>query len=159
MLDGLSTVWAEQTLDLYQSVPVMGQFVRLRLGHNTDMAFGLFATGTSWVTVVTGTVLLVLVVWTVKALRTSELAPAAGWSIRLLLGGALANFADRVMDGRVTDFLDFGFGVVRRPTFNRADSFIVLGIGLLPGASLFQQGSHESELESAQAALVHSRKE
>lgn len=34
-------------------------------------------------------------------------------------------------DGRVTDFLDVGVGATRWPTFNLADSFIVLGVAAL----------------------------
>jgi len=49
----------------------------------------------------------------------------------LLLGGAIANFGDRLLDGRVTDFLDVGLGITRWPTFNLADSFIMLGIAWL----------------------------
>jgi signal peptidase II len=47
------------------------------------------------------------------------------------LGGAIANFADRLIDGRVTDFLDVGVGAARWPTFNLADSFIIVGMAWL----------------------------
>ena len=49
----------------------------------------------------------------------------------MILGGAIANFVDRLSDGRVTDFLDFGLGAARWPTFNLADSFIIVGAALL----------------------------
>lgn len=45
----------------------------------------------------------------------------------LLVGGALANLADRVRDGAVTDFIDFQVW----PTFNLADVCIVVGVALL----------------------------
>ena len=130
-LDGLTKTWAEQALVLYQPVPVIGETFRLTLGYNSGVAFGLFANGGILPLVVTGVVIVGLVVWLASALRGGEFPPAAGLPIGLILGGAIANFADRLPDGRVTDFLDLGLGASRWPTFNLADSFIVLGVSLL----------------------------
>ena len=55
----------------------------------------------------------------------------AGWLIGIFLGGALANFLDRLPDGNVTDFIDIGVGATRWPTFNLADSSIVLVLVVL----------------------------
>jgi signal peptidase II len=49
----------------------------------------------------------------------------------LVLGGTLGNLTDRIRHGYVTDFISVGFGNVRFPTFNVADSAVVVGIGLL----------------------------
>lgn len=51
--------------------------------------------------------------------------------LALILGGAAGNLFDRVLWGRVTDFLDFYIGDYHWPTFNIADSAIVIGSGLL----------------------------
>ena len=131
VLDGLTKTWAEEALVLYQPVPVIGETFRLTLGYNSGVAFGLFANGGILPLVVTGVVIVGLVVWLASALRGGEFPPAAGLPIGLILGGAIANFADRLPDGRVTDFLDLGLGASRWPTFNLADSFIVLGVSLL----------------------------
>jgi lipoprotein signal peptidase len=44
-----------------------------------------------------------------------------------LFGGATSNLIDRIRLGHVTDFLDFRYW----PAFNLADSFIVVGVGIL----------------------------
>ena len=44
-----------------------------------------------------------------------------------MIGGSIANLIDRVRLGHVTDFLDFDYW----PAFNLADTFIVVGVGLL----------------------------
>jgi len=44
-----------------------------------------------------------------------------------VLGGSVANLLDRVRLGHVTDFLDLRWW----PAFNLADSFIVVGVGIL----------------------------
>ncbi len=130
-LDWLTKTWVEHVLVPFQPVPLAGQFFRLTLGYNTGVAFGLFANGGSWPLLVTGLIIVGLVVWLLNALRASELPHSAAWPIGLILGGAIANFIDRLPDGRVTDFLDVGFGPTRWPTFNLADTFIVLGVTLL----------------------------
>jgi signal peptidase II len=52
-------------------------------------------------------------------------------ALSLILGGAVGNLWDRMVDGKVTDFLDFYIGVHHWPPFNIADSAIVVGALLL----------------------------
>jgi signal peptidase II len=49
----------------------------------------------------------------------------------VVLGGTLGNFTDRLRQGYVTDWLSIGIGDTRWPTFNVADSSLVVGIGIL----------------------------
>lgn len=130
-LDVLTKAWAEQVLALYQPMPVIGELFRLTLGYNAGVAFGLFANGGVLPLVAAGMIIVGLTVWLVGELRGGEFSNTAGLAIGLILGGAIANFADRLPDRRVTDFLDVGLGVSRWPTFNLADSFIVLGVVFL----------------------------
>ena len=53
------------------------------------------------------------------------------WGCALILGGAAGNLLDRLLWGQVTDFLLFHVGEYQWPTFNVADSAIVIGSGLL----------------------------
>ena len=129
LLDGLTKVWAQQALTAPS--PILGQAFRLTLGYNKGMAFGLFANGGIFPLIVTGVIIVGLAIWLVGALRRGEFPAATHIPIGMILGGAAANFADRLSDGRVTDFLDVGLGVSRWPTFNLADSFIVVGAALL----------------------------
>ena len=48
-----------------------------------------------------------------------------------ILGGTLGNLTDRLRYGYVVDFVSVGIGDIRWPTFNVADSSLVIGIGLL----------------------------
>ena len=52
-------------------------------------------------------------------------------SISFIAGGAIGNFIDRLLVGSVVDFLDFYIFGYNFPTFNAADSSIVLGAALL----------------------------
>jgi signal peptidase II len=145
-LDLLSKVLAERVLDVYQPVPIVGQFLRLTLGYNTGVAFGLFANGGSWPVILTGAIIFGMVVWLLQLLRSREFpSQVTIWPIGLFFGGAIANFVDRLPDGRVTDWLDVGIGASRWPTFNLADSFIVLGVAILMQLALFEQRQRERE--------------
>jgi signal peptidase II len=126
-VDGLTKVRAENALEVYNPVPVAGQLFQLRLGYNTGVAFGLFANGGVWPLVFTSILIVGMLVGVVLMIGNGEIPSRAEWPIALLLGGAIANFIDRFPDGRVTDFLDVGFGISRWPTFNMADTAIVLG--------------------------------
>jgi signal peptidase II len=63
--------------------------------------------------------------------RAQHIDTATLWGLALILGGAAGNAFDRIVSGRVTDFLDFYIGAHHWPTFNVADSGVVIGSGLL----------------------------
>jgi signal peptidase II len=128
IMDGLTKLWVVQTLIPYQPVPVIGSAVRLTLGYNTGVAFSLF-TNTGWLPALMSSLIVVgLLFWAVKALRTGELPSIAAWPVGFIVGGALANLVNRLIAGRVVDFIDAGLGTLRWPAFNLADSFIVVPI-------------------------------
>ena len=129
-LDRATKVWAEHALLPHAPQAVVGDTFRLTLGYNTGVAFGVFADGGWLLLLVTGAVILGLTFWLIRTARAGSY-PSPAWALGLILGGAIANFVDRVSDGRVTDFLDAGIGTSRWPAFNLADSAIVLGVGVL----------------------------
>ena len=142
-LDGLTKAWAERALAASGTIPIVDEAFRLTLVYNSGTAFGLFADGGRWLLALTGLIILALLVFLLLCLRAGSL-PRATWPLSLMLGGAIANFADRWADGRVTDFLDVGLGAARWPAFNLADSFIVAGVALLMLFTLAGNGSVEA---------------
>jgi signal peptidase II len=62
--------------------------------------------------------------------RSGSRHPVLPVALGLVIGGSASNLADRVRLGFVTDFLDFRYW----PAFNLADSFIVIGVGILLAA-------------------------
>ncbi|MBN1992441.1 MAG: signal peptidase II [Anaerolineae bacterium] len=151
VLDGLSKAWAQQTFAPYQPRPIIGQFFRFTLGYNTGVAFSMFTNSGLWPLILTGVIILVLLIWTINVLRSGELPEQAVWPLGLILGGAIANFTDRLLDGRVIDFIDVGLGALRWPAFNLADSFIVVGLGwlLLLKTKIFSGSRHPGEWGSS----------
>jgi signal peptidase II len=91
---------------------------------NTGIAFGLFADSTTAVILLTTAAVGAMLVFFG---RTAQRHPLLSVSLGLVIGGSIANLVDRVRLGHVTDFLDFAYW----PAFNLADTFIVVGVGLL----------------------------
>lgn len=143
VLDGLTKRWAEQVLLFRVPRSVLGQYIQLTLDYNTGVALGLFSDGGDWLLVLTSLVIGSLVIWLGNSLRTGQLPAVAAWPAGMILGGAIGNWVDRLTDRRVTDFLDVGIGVSRWPTFNIADSFIMVGVSLLVVTSLLHKAVPE----------------
>ena len=59
------------------------------------------------------------------------------------MGGAIGNLWDRVIEGHVVDFLDFYLGNSHWPSFNIADSAIVIGALLLVSEIMFAKSPAE----------------
>ena len=110
-------------LRLDESVHVVGPLSLHRV-QNSGIAFGLFASATAVVTVLTA----IAVAWMIVFFaRSGARHPALASALGLLIGGSVSNLADRVRLGHVTDFISFGWW----PAFNLADSFIVIGVAAL----------------------------
>ena len=144
LLDLASKLWAEYTLTPYTPVPIIGDFLRLTLGYNTGVAFGLFSNGGLWPLVITALSIVFLFFWFTKSLSTRHFPAWTAWPIGLLLGGAVGNFLNRIYSGQVTDFIDAGIGPLRWPTFNLADSFILTGVSLLVLSTFFLQEEEDA---------------
>jgi signal peptidase II len=92
--------------------------------HNSGIAFGLFADSTAAVILLTSFAVGAMIIFFSHSAARHPLLPAA---LGLLIGGSVSNLIDRVRLGYVTDFLEIDYW----PKFNLADSFIVVGVGLL----------------------------
>jgi signal peptidase II len=91
---------------------------------NSGIAFGLFASATVPVTIVTSGAVVWMLWFFARSGARHPVLPAA---LGLLTGGSLSNLVDRIRLGYVTDFIDFKYW----PAFNLADSFIVIGVLIL----------------------------
>jgi len=151
--DGLTKWWIIQTLTPYRPLLIIGNFLRLTLGFNTGIAFSLFAGGGSGIiTAIIGVIIVVLGFWLVNNLRQGNLPVLAAWPVGFIIGGAIANFSNRLLVGGVIDFIDVGLGGWRWPAFNLADSFIVVSIIWLAWIKMsadLSQSENEMSLEES----------
>jgi signal peptidase II len=132
VLDQVTKRLAEERLERtgVRSVPVpfAGDYLRLTYTENRGAAFGVLQDQTMFF------VLVGLIVVGVIAASYRYL-PRSGFRIHLALGlqlgGAVGNLIDRIRQGYVVDFVDFGYKANWWPVFNVADSAIVIGVTLL----------------------------
>ena len=126
--DQLSKALVVASLDRGEYVNVIGDLVRIWYVQNTGAAFSLFP-GAIWLFVPVTILALVMIGYFFRSFRDR-----GAW-IHVVLGGVLAgtlgNLTDRLRLGYVVDFVSVGLGSTRFPTFNVADSAVVVGIGLL----------------------------
>jgi signal peptidase II len=96
--------------------------IKLQLAYNPGVAFSMGDKLPAGVIVgLTAAISVAFAVYAwFRAPRAGRLERVAGGAI---IGGAVANVADRARDGVVTDYLHTGWW----PTFNLADTFLVIG--------------------------------
>jgi signal peptidase II len=131
--DQVTKAVVENLIPEHTTVPILAHFLNLVHTHNAGAAFGLFSDSPApWKTVLLIVVssLLLAMVFAVMW-RNRQLRWETGVGLALILGGALSNLVDRIRLGRVVDFLDLYCRSYHWPTFNLADSAIVVGAGLL----------------------------
>ncbi len=114
-------------------IPVIPGFFNITHTENPGVAFSLFSSSPSplktFMLIMLSAVLLVAVLAVLW--RVHPLGWPTGLGLSLILGGAASNLADRIRYGKVVDFLDFYIRSYHWPTFNLADSAIVVGAGFL----------------------------
>ncbi len=133
LLDRLTKSLVAQKITLHDSIDVIPGLFRLTHVQNQGAAFGLFAESPSeWkVAMLILFSLAALAVVSALLWKNGNALNATAIALSLVFGGALGNLWDRVVSGRVIDFLDFYFGPHHWPAFNIADSAIVIGALLL----------------------------
>ena len=144
--DQLTKYLIRESFAIGESWPREG-FFRITHGTNTGTAFGLFPDQTLLLTIAS-VVAIGFIIYYYRAHGGQTWL--SGLNIGLLLGGAFGNLIDRVVAGRVTDFIDVGAW----PIFNIADSAVVVGITLLIANMVLFEGREvevqdESELEGS----------
>jgi signal peptidase II len=127
LLDRVTKLWVEHALAGRPPLEVIPGVLTLNYTTNSGGAFGM---GRSAPLLFAGATVVVSVIVVVASFRTTRLPVAI--ALGLILGGALGNLTDRVMNGpglsgHVTDFIDFQVW----PIFNFADSAVVIGAVLL----------------------------
>jgi signal peptidase II len=136
LIDRLTKLWAEHRLAGRAPIVLIPRVLDLSYTTNAGGAFGLFG-GQSWLFfLASGAVVAAIVVTSPRVPRTLN---AVG--LGMVLGGAVGNLTDRILrgpgvSGQVVDFIHLHLW----PTFNAADSAIVIGAILVALAGL----RHES---------------
>ena len=119
--------WAIKTsFNLYQSKPVIQDLLHFTYVTNDGMAFGLSFPGGKHVLLIMTILLTGFIVgflW-----KEKDGHPLIKYGLALILGGAIGNLIDRLLYGKVVDFLDLMIGNFHWYIFNIADSSVTIGM-------------------------------
>ncbi len=146
-VDRFSKWLVASNITLHDSIVVLPGFFRVTHVQNSGAAFGLFAESSSEWKVAILILFSILALAVVSALlwKNSHSMTTTGVGLALILGGAVGNLWDRLLNGHVVDFLDFYVGSYHWPAFNVADSAIVIGALLLVAEILFAKSPAEQK--------------
>lgn len=154
VLDQWTKSLVEIHLGRHSSFEVIPNLLNFTYVRNTGVAFGLFAandelSGTLILTAL-GLLALGFVAYYYWRLESNERLLLL--ALALVIGGAVGNLLDRIMNGGVTDFIDFYYGTYHWHTFNVADSAITIGIFLMILGSFRQQEEDKGTEAAADSA-------
>ena len=127
-VDQITKAITRATMDLYDSVSILGDFFRLTYVENSGIAFGINFQGGTVVFTFLASVATVWVAWYLWKSQEADFIQRLALS--LILGGAVGNLMDRFLFGRVVDFFHFSIGQYSWPVFNVADSCVTVGMVL-----------------------------
>lgn len=130
VLDQLTKYWVLSTFVPGETRPLL-PFFSLILTFNTGAAFSFLADAGGWQRPMFIALALAASVWIIFLLRKYWHNNLFSIALSLILGGALGNVLDRIIAGKVTDFLLFYYEQFSWPAFNLADSAITIGAILL----------------------------
>ena len=153
VVDQVTKNWAEANLPLLEPQPFLGEFLQLTLLYNTGAAWGMGEGITPVVTCLQIAIVIGVIVFAVRSVRSPWYTLALG----LIMGGALGNIHDRLLrapgpfHGAVVDFLQFGrIPVINYdwPVFNIADMAVVGGAILVILLGLLGQDADPARAEA-----------
>lgn len=130
VLDFISKQWVVSHFVLGQSKPLIPLF-NLFYTRNNGAAFSFLSNYDGWTCwFLSGISIAVITVLIVMMYRNNEKKNLKNIAYAFIIGGAIGNLLDRLLDGYVIDFIDFYIGNWHYPTFNLADSFIFVGTAI-----------------------------
>lgn len=132
VIDQLSKIYISTHMMMYESIPLIPNWLDITYTQNPGAAFSMFANlppifRTVFLFVLSATAIVVLLVMIAQTDEISLISIA----FALVLAGAAGNLIDRAIRGRVIDFVRVHYYGASYPIFNVADSAITIGVILI----------------------------
>ena len=108
-----------------ESIKVIDKFIYLTHVRNTGVAWSMFDNNKYFVLIVS---VIIIVGFMEYIYRNKPKNKSEKIAYGFILGGALGNFINRLVNGYVTAFIDIKLFNYDYPIFNLADTFIVVGV-------------------------------
>ena len=158
-LDQLTKWLTVINLDLGESVTVIEGFFNFKYVRNTGAAFSMFdEPDERWIFMTISTVAIIaMFIYLFKNRKGDRLLCVA---LSFIVGGGLGNMVDRTLLGYVVDFLDIIIWhtpegrPVHFATFNVADTFVCVGVGLFALAVILEEVREYKKSRAAKLGAV-----
>jgi signal peptidase II len=142
ILDQLTKALIRNAMVVGQSIPVIGNTLQLTYVENTGIAFGIPVAHPIIYIVLSIAASIGIFIYLLTHRHEGFIVQI---SLVLILSGAVGNLIDRILFGKVVDFVNVGFGPHRWPVFNVADSVVVIGMGFLFAMLFFVKKNSSDE--------------
>ena len=146
MIDRLSKLAIMQWLPQGREIHLFdGDLIWIQHVLNPGMAFGMRLLPPIALAIVSAVAVIVLIYY---ILKIPQLPVNQGVPLALILGGAAGNMIDRIVYGKVVDFISIDFPdfiMHRWPTFNVADSAVLIGVFTLALSTYFEPKANQNE--------------
>lgn len=142
VLDQLSKYWVRSNLAGKDAVVIIKDFFYLNYVENKGAAFGFLndsELGSIFLKIFS-LILTIGLIFLGAKLKHRRLR----FALATIIAGSIGNLLDRFILSFVTDFLSFHFGPYIFPSFNIADSCIVLGVFYFAFLIIFDKEADES---------------
>ena len=125
-LDQLTKYIAFIFLFKEKQILIINNFLNFRPVWNDGISFGMLQGYGNTGRIIFIIVALVISLWIIIYSKKLNIIGFVGYN--MIAGGAIGNVIDRVIHGKVIDFIDVHYKEYHWPTFNIADSFIFIGV-------------------------------
>lgn len=125
-LDLVTKQLVVRNMALYSTIPLIPKLLSFTYIQNRGAAWGILSDNRWVFLVITGIAIIVLPLLLYKYRKLHFMF---GFSLSLIIGGAIGNMIDRIFLGYVVDFIEFTF--IDFPIFNVADICVTVGAALM----------------------------
>lgn len=122
IIDQLTKYLISTNFDVGQSKEIIKGLINFTYIRNEGAAWGIFS-NSRWVFIVITAIMIIVLPFILYKYR--KLHFMFGFSLSLIISGAIGNMIDRVFAGSVVDFIEFAF--FDFPIFNFADCCVTIG--------------------------------
>ncbi len=127
--DQLLKYIVNERIPIYRNIPVIRHFFNIVHVNNRGVAFGLLNNYSNILIIAFTSLVILLLIY--GLFRIKIVSGLFSVSMSLVISGAFSNLVNRIFSGYVVDFLDFHIKGYHWPSFNLADSSVVIGTILI----------------------------
>lgn len=143
-IDQVIKYFITTNLEIYKSIKVIPNFLYLTYVKNDGAAFSILSGSRYFLIAVAVLVLIILIRFIIMDKKINKFDII---SYSLILSGIIGNLIDRILTGKVIDYIDVYLFNYNAPVFNFADMCIVIGT-IMVLYSLIVKGDNNEDIDS-----------